>query len=185
MQRVLAGVPALPWAWVGVTQAIPPDTALPRGLLLRCRDDGFEGALRCRLPWPLASEAFGAVLLQHALDDEKDPLPLLSECARLLAPGGTLWLAALNPWSPYRGRWLHTGLHGSGPGRWQSHLRRAGFAVDTLNLQWLGPHWRVDRADAGIAAVDRLRAAMGITVGKRVRALIPPSPLRNLRFQTG
>lgn len=185
MQRVLAGVPALPWAWVGVAQSDPPDVAHARRLLLRRSGNGFDGALRCGLPWPLVSEAFGAVLLQHALDDLDDPAPVLSECARVLAPGGTLWLAALNPWSPYRGRWLRSGLHGRGPGQWQAKLRKAGFAVDTLNLQWLGPHWRVDRADAGVAAVDTLRAAMAITVGKRVHAAIPPSPLRKLRLQTG
>ena len=40
-----------------------------RGLALRRNGAGFDGGVRCRLPLPFASEAFGAILLQHALDD--------------------------------------------------------------------------------------------------------------------
>ncbi|MEG3192126.1 methyltransferase domain-containing protein [Lysobacter sp. D1-1-M9] len=185
MDRVLAGVPALPWAWIGPGPAAGPDLARPRGVLLHRHGDGFAGALRCRLPWPLASETFGAVLLQHVFDDGLDPAPLFGECARVLAPGGTLWLSTLNPWSPYRGRWWRSGLRARGPGAWQARLRHAGFAAATVHVQWLGPRWRIDRTGAGVAAADLSRAAMAITVGKRVHAAIPPSPLHKLRLQTG
>lgn len=193
MARVLAAVPALPWCWLGVPGAVPPDSSGGRGVLLR-REGGhfdaphvhgirFDGALRCSLPLPLANETFGAVLLQHALDDGFDPADLLGECERILAPGGTLWLAALNAWSPYRARWTRTGLHAHVTGVWQASLRRAGFALDSVSLQWLGPRWRMDHGDVGVGMNDWLRAGIALSVNKRVHALVPPAPLRSLRWQ--
>ena len=186
MERVLAGVPALPWVCIGAEGADCPYSESGRGLYLRRGATGFEGALRCGLPWPLASETFGAVLLQHALDDRfGDTGAVLDECMRILAPGGVLWLAALNPWSPYRARWWRAGLGAHGPGYWQAALARAGFAADAVSLQWLGPRWRLDDTEAGIGAADRLRAGIALTVSKRVLAAIPPAALRKLRLQTG
>lgn len=200
MARVLTAMPALPWCWLGVPGAVPPDaTGTPgggRGVLLR-RDDGgfgpaggppasdlrFGGALHCGLPLPLANETFGAVLLQHALDDGFDPDRLLGECERILAPGGTLWLAALNAWSPYRVRWARAGLHAHVTGVWQSSLRRAGFALDSVSLQWLGPRWRMDHGDVGVGMHDWLRAGIAMSVNKRAHAVVPPTPLRVLRWQ--
>ncbi|SFK76722.1 Methyltransferase domain-containing protein [Lysobacter sp. cf310] len=185
MARVLAGCQAMPWAWIGVDATSPPGGTSTRGVRLRRQGLGFDGAFRSVLPLPLASEALGAVLLQHVLDDGIDPMPLLDECARVLAPGGTLWLAALNPWSPYRARWARSGLHAYNTGAWQSMLRGAGFAADSVSLQWLGPLWRPAHGAVGIGAADRLRAGIGLTVSKRVHALIPPARLRNLRWQAG
>lgn len=184
VQRILAGCPALPWAWLGAPDANPPPV-VGRGLLLKRDGRGWVGAMRCSLPLPLASETFGAVLLQHVLDDGIDAESLLGECARVLAPGGTLWLAALNPWTPYRARWARSGLHARGPGRWQAALRRAGFAADSISMQWLGPHWRVGHGDAGVGATDRLRAGLALTVSKRVWAAIPPTRLHRLHWQAG
>ena len=177
VERVLQRCPALPWAWLGVEAADPPP-AIGRGILLRRRDRDWAGSVRCRLPLPLPSESFGAVLLQHVLDDEAGPDALLGECARVLAPGGTLWLAALNPWTPYRARWAGTGLHATVPGRWQMALRRAGFSGNSISVQWLGPLWHVGAGTAGIGLTDRFRAGMALTVGKRVRSVIPPARLR-------
>ncbi|WP_158982081.1 hypothetical protein [Lysobacter panacisoli] len=185
MARVLASQPAAPWVWLGTHGAAPPDIPGGRGVLLHRNVAGFDGAVRCALPLPFASEAMGAVLVQHALDDGFAIDDVLDECGRILMPGGTLWLAALNPWSPYRARWARSGLHARDPGGWQSSLRRTGFAVDTVSLQWFGPHWRVAHGDVGVGAADRLRAGIALTVNKRVHALIPPKPLRNLRWQAG
>lgn len=183
--QVLAACPALPWAWIGVPAAEPPPNESRRGLLLHRWDGRLSGAVRCGLPLPLASESLGAVLVQHALDDGVAVDEMLRECERVLAPGGTLWLTALNPWSPYRLRWAGEGLRARHPGAWQAALRRAGFALDAASLQWLGPRWRVEHGDGGIGAADRLRAGIALTVNKRVRAVIPPSLLRKLRWQTG
>jgi len=185
MARVLAIGPALPWAWLGVAAGAAPETGNRRGLLLQRDGGGFTGTLRCALPLPIASESLGAILLQHLLDDGVAADALLGECERVLAPGGTLWLATLNPWSPYRARWLGTGLHARTPGHWQAALRRAGFALDSVSLQWLGPRWKPPSGEAGIGAADRLRAGVALTISKRVYAAIPPRPLRNLRWQAG
>ena len=188
MTRVLAGMPALPWCWLGVPGAVPPESAGGRGVLLR-RDDShlddqrFHGSVRCGLPLPLANETFGAVLLQHALDDGSDTDELLYECERILAPGGTLWLSALNAWSPYRARWTRTGLHAHFTGTWQSSLRQAGFALDTASLQWLGPRWRMHNGDVGVGMKDWLRAGFALSVNKRVHSLVPQAPKRSFRLQ--
>jgi SAM-dependent methyltransferase len=188
MARVLAGIPALPWCWLGVPGAVPPEPPRGRGVLLRrdgshCDDLLFDGAVRCGLPLPLANESFGAVLLQHSLDDGFDPDELLGECERILAPGGTVWLAALNAWSPYRMRWARTGLHARVTGAWQASLRRAGFALDSVNLQWLGPRWRMENGDVGVGMNDWLRAGIALSVNKRVHSLITPMPKRSFRLQ--
>ena len=183
MARVLALGPALPWAWLGVRAAVAPEASDRRGLSLRREAGGFIGSVRCALPLPIASESLNAVLLQHLLDDGVPADALLGECERVLAPGGTLWLATLNPWSPYQVRWLAAGLRGRAAGHWQLALRRAGFALDSVSVQWLGPHWHPAHGGAGIGAVDRLRAGIALTVSKRVYAAIPPRPLRNLRWQ--
>ena len=184
VRRILTGCPALPWAWLGLTAAAPPPET-GRGVLLRRDRRHWQGAVRCGLPLPLASEAFGAVLLQHVLDDTGDADALLGECARVLAPGGTLWLAALNPWTPYRARWAGSGLIARDPGRWQAALRRAGFSAGSVSAQWLGPHWRSGHGEAGVGATDRLRAGLALTVSKRVWAAIPPARLRKLHWQAG
>lgn len=184
VQRVISGCPALPRIWLGV-DAAPLPNAGARGLLLRHGPDRWNGSLHCRLPLPLASEAFGAVLLQHVLDDAAAPDELLGECARILAPGGTLWLAALNPWTPYRLRWARSGLRARDPGHWQAALRRSGFPAGAVSLQWIGSHWREGSGGAGVGATDRLRASFALTVNKRERAVVPPARLQRLRWQAG
>ena len=167
---------------------MPPDSPGGHGVLLR-RDGShfadlrFSGAIRCGLPLPLANESFGAVLLQHTLDDGFDTDELLGECERILAPGGTLWLAALNAWSPYRARWARTGLRAHVTGSWQASLLRAGFALDSVSLQWLGPRWRMDHGDVGVGMHDWLRAGIALSVNKRVHALAPPAPKHSFRLQ--
>ena len=183
VQRVIAACPALPRLWLGVGAASTPQVG-NRGLALR-RGAQWDGSIRCGLPLPLASEAFGAVLLQHVLDDAGAPDVLLGECARILAPGGTLWLAALNPWTPYRLRWARSGLRARDPGYWQSALRRCGFPGGAVSLQWIGSHWREGSGGAGVGATDRLRASFALTVNKRERAVIPPARLQHLRWQAG
>lgn len=183
VRRVLAMCPALPWLWIGAPAAVAPDA--PRGVRLHRSVDGLSGDLRCRLPMPFASECFGAIFLQHALDDGREAQAVLDECARLLAPGGRLWLATLNPWSPYRVRWTGAGLRTKGAGSWQSALRRAGFSSTATRVQWLGPHWKPRVEDSGIGFSDRFRSVLALSAGKQVQAVIPPTALRQLRWQVG
>lgn len=181
VRRVMAMCPALPWLWIGAPAAVAPQA--PRGIRLYRRRDGFSGDLRCRLPLPIASECFGAIFLQHALDDGLEAQDVLEECARLLAPGGRLWLATLNPWTPYRVRWSGAGLRAKGAGAWQSALRRAGFPSAATRVQWLGPRWQPRSEDSGIGFTDRFRSVLALSAGKQVQGLIPPTALRQLHWQ--
>lgn len=181
VRRVIAGCPARPWMWLGVPGASAP--AAGRGLVLRTRGGEWAGSLRCALPLPLASESVGAILLQHVLDDADAAPGLLEECARVLAPGGCLWLAGLNPWAPYRLRWAGTGLHARTPGGWQAALRKAGFPSGAVQLQWLGPAWRPRPGPAGVGVHDLVRAGLALTVTKRVQAGVREGGLRVLRWR--
>lgn len=179
--RVMAMCPALPWLWIGASAATAP--VAPRGIRLHRSRDGFSGDLRCRLPLPLASECFGAIFVQHALDDGHQAQAVLDECARLLAPGGRLWLATLNPWSPYRIRWTRAGLRAKGAGAWQSGLRQAGFSSVSTRVQWLGPRWHPRAEESGIGFSDRFRSVLALSAGKQVQGLIAPTAVRQLRWQ--
>ncbi|MBN8716788.1 class I SAM-dependent methyltransferase [Thermomonas sp. S9] len=152
-------------------------------LRLRCRGSGFDGALRCGLPLPLASEACAVVVVQHVLDAKPADaaLPLLEECARVLVPGGWLWLFALNPLSPYRWQWRGQGLAAREPIGWRRRLRAAGLAPDVVTLG-LGPVWAVAAA-AGEQEGAGLRAGYLLRAEKRVRALTPLRRRRALRWQ--
>lgn len=181
VRRVLAACPARPWLWLGVPGAVAP---VPRrGLVLRPVAGGWQGSLRCGLPLPLATESLGAILLQHVLDDGDADPELLQECMRVLAPGGTLWLAGLNPWAPYRLRWAGTGLRARTPGAWQLALRRAGLPVGAVQLQWLGPVWDPRPGPAGVGARDLLRSGLALTASKRVQAGVREGGLRVLRWR--
>lgn len=68
---------------------------------------GFEGDVRCVLPLPLPTESVRAIVVQHVVADSV--VEFFDECARVLMPGGCLYLFALNPLSPYRLRWLRQG----------------------------------------------------------------------------
>lgn len=152
-------------------------------LRLRCHGSGFDGALRCGLPLPLASEACAVVVLQHVLDagPADAARPLLEECARVLVPGGWLWLFALNPLSPYRWQWRGQGLAAREPISWRRRLRAAGLTPDAVTLG-LGPVWAVAAA-AGEQEGAGLRAGYLLRAEKRVRAMTPLRRQRALRWQ--
>lgn len=58
----------------------------------------FEAPIQARpSELPLASESLRLVVLQHVLETMRDPADFLSECERVLVPGGTLAVLCLNP----------------------------------------------------------------------------------------
>src|SRR5690606_9740884 len=131
-------------------------------LRLRAASRGFEGDVRCGLPLPLPSESCGVVLVQHMADISAEPAVLLEECARVLVPGGRLWLLALNPLSPYRLRWRGQGPRVAEPVTWRRRLRAAGLAPDAVS-RGVGPTWSVAaepalQDGAGLRAAFLLRA---------------------------
>ena len=167
-----------PWLWISPEGAEVAATAAPstRGVHLRARagSSRLSGQVQCALPLPLPTEAYGVIVLQHALD-AGDPQPLLQECARVLEPGGRLWLFVLNPMSPYRWRWRRTGLAPRTLGQWRLQLAAAGLTASQHVLHY-GPVWR-GLPDAPGSSPAPLRAACLLEAEKRVAALIPPAPV--------
>lgn len=129
--------------------AVPHDTPpglpmLDRWVHLYLREGRCTGDLHARVdePLPFLDDAFGLVLLSHALEVAPQPQALLREAARALAPGGMLVLTGLHPasgWMPWllwRGR---SGVSVESPlrvGRW---LRGAELNVE--RVQRVGPLW--------------------------------------------
>ncbi|MFT3667910.1 MAG: methyltransferase domain-containing protein [Pseudoxanthomonas sp.] len=167
-----------PWLWISPDGADAAATAAPatRGVHLRARagSSRLSGQVHCALPLPLPTEAAGVIVLQHALD-VGDPQPLLQECARVLEPGGRLWLFVLNPISPYRWRWRRSGLVPRTLGQWRLQLAAAGLTASQHVLHY-GPVWR-GVADAPGSSPAPLRAACLLEAEKRVAGLIPPAPV--------
>ncbi|HHW4681572.1 MAG TPA: hypothetical protein ACQGQX_08815 [Xylella taiwanensis] len=128
-----------PWLWFSVSTELPLASALSGcGLhLIQC-DGGFEGDVRCVLPLPLPTESVRAIVVQHVVADSV--VEFFEECARVLMPGGCLYLFALNPLSPYRLRWLRQGPVAVGSERWRALLHNAG--LHCRPVRYLGPTWR-------------------------------------------
>jgi SAM-dependent methyltransferase len=168
----------LPWLWIApLTDDMPADAVANggRGVRLNICGEAWQGPIRCRLPLPIASESLSVVVLQHVahVHDARSGA-LLAECARALVPGGRLHLLSLNPLSPYRVRWLHSGLRASDGARLRRLLRDVGLAPEPL-AQGLGPQWSV-RIRTDIQSGPGLRAAYLQSADKRV---LPLTPIRN------
>ena len=172
IQAALEARPGQSWLWLA---PLPEPLAVTtgRGLRLHLSDEGWAGPVRCAMPLPLANESVTTVVLQHTWRPGRRGTALIEECARVLVPGGHLWLYALNPLSPYRWRWKTSGLRASEPTSWRRRLRSAGLQPDGMS-QGIGPLWRV-QADASVQQGPGLRAAYVLRSEKRS---IPLTPLR-------
>lgn len=139
--HALADRPGHHWLWLGPVDggAAPEDG---RGLHLARHGLGWRGDVTCSLPLPLPSQTFATVVVQHVVPAGEASAALLAEVARVLLPGGRLWMFALNPLSPYRWHWRGSGLSASEPLVWRRHLRRHGLAPDAVS-QGVGPTWKV------------------------------------------
>ena len=197
-EEILDGQPLAPWLWLGVSAGMVPEA--PYGVHLRrafanvnannhtetpessnfgeIAMNRYRGSVICDLPLPFANESFTTILIQHALDDGRDWHYLLSECERVLAPGGLLWITALNTWSPYRLHWMRRRLHVMGVSQWQKALGYAGFDPRATSVQWLGPRWRVSHGEAGVGPLDFFRASLALKVKKQTLARIKGKPIR-------
>jgi SAM-dependent methyltransferase len=169
---LLASHPVTPWLWIAPTPAWADAADLPgQGLRLYRRPGGYAGDATCALPLPLPSESLNAIVLQHVT--ARDAEQLIAECARVLMPGGRLWLSTLNPFSPFRRQWRRHGLVVRTPQRLRHSLEQSGLSCS--ELAWLGPMWR-DR-DPDRSSLAPLRAACLFTAEKRTLALPGPTPL--------
>lgn len=180
---VLAAIgerPGQPWLWLSPRPCGEPPA--PRGLCLHPLGDGWQGGVRCALPLPLANESVATVVLQHVARG-RQAAGLLEECARVLVPGGCLWLFGLNALSPYRWRWGGSGLGASEPLPWRRRLLAAGLAPDPVS-RGIGPRWQASRV-AGGQPGPGLRAAWLLRAEKRVAPLTPSRSRAPLRIGGG
>ena len=163
--------PGPPWLWLSPAgqELAAPDS----GIVLRSHPDGLGGQLHCGTALPLASEAIATVILQHALEDGPAWQELIEECARVLLPGGRLWVFALNPLSPFRRHWFGEGLRVVEPVTWRRRMRAHGLQPEAIS-QGIGPRWRT-------AAVPDLQHGAGVRAAYLLRAekrVIPLTPVR-------
>jgi SAM-dependent methyltransferase len=169
------------WLWLAPTsQAID---SMGRGLQLQVTGDGWNGPLRCALPLPLATESVATVVVQHSAAVGRQGGALIEECARVLVPGGRLWLYVLNPLSPYRWRWRGVGLRAAEPMRWRRRLREAGLQPEGISLG-LGPRWRIE-VSPELQQGPGVRAAYLLRAEKRSIPLTPVRQRAPLRIGEG
>ncbi len=173
--------PGQPWLWLAPMR--PLESPPGRGLALAGGGLGWRGAVACALPLPLPSESFGTVVLQHVHGDRDEAGALVAEAARILVPGGCLWLFALNPLAPYRWRWKGAGLRAAEPLTWRRRLRIAGMQPDAVS-RGIGPSWQVRLADAPQDGPG-MRAAYLIRSEKRALPLTPARARLGLRLSQG
>ena len=170
LERTLSERPSPPWLWLAPAPRRAVDDACGRGVCLWREQAGWEGAVRCGMALPFPSETMRTVILQHVVRAGEDD-DLLEEAARVLEPGGRLWLFALNPLSPYRWRWRGAGLRAGEPLGWRRRLRRVGLEPDPVS-QGIGPQWKLEPSDV-LQSGPGLRAAYALRAEKRVAALTP------------
>ncbi|MEE7559997.1 class I SAM-dependent methyltransferase, partial [Xanthomonas sp. Kuri4-2] len=85
--EALHGRPSQPWLWLSPSADLPARAALQgRGMRLYRGGMGYDGDVRCGLPWPLPAESLQAIVVEHAVLGA--PADFLAECARVLMPGG-------------------------------------------------------------------------------------------------
>jgi SAM-dependent methyltransferase len=117
------------------------------------------------LAMPFADGSFDVVFHQGLLEHFRDPLPLLLENVRVLAPGGLLLVDVPQRWHPYTvlkhtliaiDKWFAGWEREYSIGEMQSLMTKAGLEVVGRYGQWMVPQltYRAVRrglADAGVA----------------------------------
>ena len=180
--RERPGQPSL-WLQPGVVDMGDIDCLEAPGVRLNATGGGFAGDIRCGSALPFANECCGVVVVQHLADISTESSRLLAECARILMPGGSLWLLAMNPLSPYRLRWQGQGPRAAEPVTWRRRLRAAGLVPDPVS-QGIGPTWAIS-ISPHLQDGAGLRAAFLLRAEKRRIPLTPMRAPQALRLQTG
>jgi SAM-dependent methyltransferase len=181
VEDALAERPGRPWLWLA--PVLSETSGKGRGLALSATSRGWAGPVACSLPLPLPSVAFCTVVLQHPAASAPQAGALLEEAARILEPGGQLWLFALNPLAPYRWRWRGLGLRAPEPLTWRRRLRAVGLHPDPVS-RGVGPSWGVAESTHPQDGPG-LRAAYLIRAEKRTLPMTPMRGRRSLRLAPG
>ena len=180
--RERPGQPGL-WLQPNVIDMGDIDCRETQGVRMHAAGGGFAGDIRCGSTLPFANECCGVVVVQHLADISAEPARLLAECARVLMPGGRLWLLALNPLAPDRLRWRGQGPRAAEPVTWRRRLRAAGLVPDPVS-QGVGPTWAI-AINPNLQDGAGLRAAFLLRAEKRRIPLTPMRLPRKLKLQTG
>ncbi|TCV97363.1 methyltransferase family protein [Luteibacter rhizovicinus] len=136
-------------------------------------------------PLPFLDDAFGVVMLRHALEVSARPEALLDEAIRVLEPGGTLAITGIHPlgaWSPWLVWQTRTARpHLTWPWWWRQRLagedmelspqRRIGHALPRDHAS------RVGESPFGGGYVVIARKKRPSTVPLRPRPVAVPSPM--------
>ena len=145
----------------------------------------YEGDLRAATdePLPFADDAFGLVLLRHALEVVPMSSALLSEAMRVLEPGGVLALTGVHPlsgWAP----WFHwRAPSGSRSMQFPMQLRHAlqQGGLDVELAQRVGRIWPNGLAASATSASNPFGGGYVLVARKRRRASTPlrikPAPV--------
>jgi SAM-dependent methyltransferase len=171
-----ATLPSLPRLWVGPIAGA--QTLADEFVVVGAGDaEQLHGDVRCQgAKLPFVDDAFGCVVLQHAL--ERRVLPSFAgECVRTLAPGGELLIVGFNPISLWRG-WARRRARACGmecaprlPGRLMALFSNLG--VSEFRLEYHGSRWPgAVRRMAWDAAGPGIGRAVYVLRGRRQRAAI-------------
>jgi len=149
-------------------------------------DAGYAGDVRASAdePLPFVNDAFGLVVLRHALEVAPFARDLLVEAARVLAPGGMLALTGVHPasgwlpWLLWRSR--HQDLALSSPLQLTYWLRGAELEVE--RTQRVGAIWpasvtmqhRGNPLGGGYLVIARKRRSMVLPIRVKPRAAAAP-----------
>lgn len=142
----------------------------------------FDGDVRCslaELPWE--TDSVQLIVVRHITDCLAPDSGFESEIARILAPGGSLFMFGLNPLSTWRFWWARHTRRGLRAPRCSSaaHMRRVLERLDleTSHREFLGGAWPAD------AAPKQAQAAAGhgavwhgawLLIAQKQRALMRP-----------
>ncbi len=122
----------------------PPVDIPWHSVVVRTGMADVAGCVRAQIgALPFVDDCWPRVVLQHALDVRGEPLDLLREAARILAPGGEMLLFGFNPLSPWIWRqWsgqpaFRRCVRPHLPGRLGALAERLGLL--TIELRGFGP----------------------------------------------
>jgi SAM-dependent methyltransferase len=166
---------------------VPPTLpTLGSWVRLELTDTGYAGDVRGAAdePLPFLADAFGLVVLRHALEVAPFPQELVAEAARVLAPGGMIALTGVHPasgwlpWLLWRSR--HQELVFSSPLRLRYWLHGADLEVE--RSQRVGAIWpasgtmqhRGHPLGGGYLVVARKRRSAVLPVRLRPRVAAAP-----------